>query len=64
MVGFQLVLFAAILMLKKARRNERGQKAEEVYVIEDKQLQNVGPGGQYIVEERRFTDPKALGAVM
>jgi hypothetical protein len=41
-------------MLKKARRNERGQKPEEVYVIEDRQLENVGT---VVREERRFVEP-------
>jgi hypothetical protein len=32
--------------MKKARRDIRGQKPEEIYVIEDKQLHNIGPGGR------------------
>jgi hypothetical protein len=55
-----------VLLLKKARRDERGQKPEEVYVIEDRQLENVGPGGR--MEERRIIetggDQKFTNAVM
>jgi hypothetical protein len=63
MVGFQIILFALVLLLKRARRHEKGQKPEEVYVIEDKQLQNMGPVGNVVIENR-YMDPRATRTVM
>jgi hypothetical protein len=62
MVGFQIIVFAMVLLLRKARKNERGQKPEEIYVIEDKQLQNLGPSGK--PEVRQFVDRQYTGEVM
>jgi hypothetical protein len=38
-----------ILLLKKAKRDSRGQKPEEIYVIEDQQLQDIDPNKRTVV---------------
>jgi len=50
MVGFEIVLFTLMLTLKHAYRQERGQKPEEIYVVEDRNVANVGR----VVENRNY----------
>jgi hypothetical protein len=42
-----------ILAMMHARRHDRGQKPEEIYVIQDKQLEDRGPDRRIIVTEDR-----------
>jgi hypothetical protein len=54
LVGFMIIMFAMLLLLRNARRDERGQKPEEIYIVEDK-----GRNGERgIVEERRVVAPE------
>ena len=51
---YQIIVFAMLILLRDARRDERGQKPEEIYVIEDKPRTD----HRRIIEERRVVIPE------
>jgi hypothetical protein len=52
LVGFMIIMFVMLLLLRNARKDERGQKPEEIYVVEDKGQNH--EGGFRMVEDRNI----------